>query len=397
MKKLVSLLIAAALIISCLSVCVSAEDTDKSAPVILIHGMMGWGEDSAMWADMPYFGMAAGSLPDMLRAEGYTVVAPSVAPMGSCHDRCCELYAKLTGTVVDYGEAHSAKYGHERYGRDYTGQALLGEDWDFGEVILVGHSFGGPTVKAFASLCAYGSAEEREASGDDVSPLFEGGHADAVKACVTFCGPLNGSVLANLMNDTPVLATGFVLMMNILNVMKNSKWDFMLDQWGIQNEFNIGKAMKLLRSGDHCGYEMTLRGAKEMLAEYPDSPGITYVSYAACMTEENDCGYAVVNGMNVMTPTAMLTGLFVGRTVDGEKIGKEWGMTDGLVPLPSARCPRESEGVEWTPGEPLARGVWNMTPVRMNATHGYGCSPVAGETAEDFLGMYTELLDCVNG
>ena len=35
-------------------------------------------------------------------------------------DRACELYARLTGTTVDYGIAHSAEKGHDRFGITYN-------------------------------------------------------------------------------------------------------------------------------------------------------------------------------------------------------------------------------------------------------------------------------------
>ena len=48
---------------------------------------------------------------------GIHTVAPSMGPFTSAWDRACEVYAQLVGGTVDYGKAHSEKYGHERYGR----------------------------------------------------------------------------------------------------------------------------------------------------------------------------------------------------------------------------------------------------------------------------------------
>ena len=391
MKKILCILLALSILLSCAIISTSAEEA-KDTPIILIHGMMGWGEDSDQWDSNPYFGMGAGSLPEMLRENGYTVYAPSVSPMGSVHDRCCELYAKLTGTIVDYGEAHSQKYGHERYGRDYTGQALI-ENWDFDEIILIGHSFGSPTAKAFASLCAYGDADEREASGDDVSPLFAGGHEDTVKAVIGFVGPYNGSTLSNLMM-TPVLGSIYCIGMNIASV--TGAMDFMLDEWGLSDKFSISKSIKLLNSHDHCGYEMTIGGAREMNEKYPDNASTIYISLAASMTQMNENGNVTISSgtMAFMKATALIQKLYAGKTVDGIELSEDWAMTDGMVPLPAARCPYGSECVEWDFGEELTAGVWNMAPVRYNSSHGYGCSP-AGQTTEEFLQMYISLIDSV--
>lgn len=41
----------------------------------------------------------------------------SVSAFGSNYDRAVELYYYIKGGRVDYGAAHAAKYGHERYGK----------------------------------------------------------------------------------------------------------------------------------------------------------------------------------------------------------------------------------------------------------------------------------------
>ena len=51
-----------------------------------------------------------------------------VEPFSSNRDRACELYAQMKGTRTDYGIAHSRRHNHERYGRDFTGKALLKDE-----------------------------------------------------------------------------------------------------------------------------------------------------------------------------------------------------------------------------------------------------------------------------
>ena len=59
-----------------------------------------------------------------MRDRGHTVHYASVGPVSSNYDRACELYAQIKGTRVDYGQVHSQRYGHARYGKDYTGRGL---------------------------------------------------------------------------------------------------------------------------------------------------------------------------------------------------------------------------------------------------------------------------------
>ena len=95
-----------------------------------------------------------------LTGKGYESYAASVGPLSSAWDRACELYAQLTGTTVDYGAAHAAEYGHARYGVTYD--KPLFEGWSADKKInLVGHSFGGATIRLFLDILADGPRRSR--------------------------------------------------------------------------------------------------------------------------------------------------------------------------------------------------------------------------------------------
>ena len=87
---------------------------------IFVHGLSGWGSYDAAYQRMPYWGMRGGDLMAWLRDQGFDCRAASVAPTGSAWDRACELYAQLAGPRVDYGAAHSRRYLHNRFGRDFS-------------------------------------------------------------------------------------------------------------------------------------------------------------------------------------------------------------------------------------------------------------------------------------
>jgi triacylglycerol lipase len=63
----------------------------------------------------------------VLRANGFKVVAPAMGPLSSNWERCCELFAQLTGQRVDYGISRAERFKHSRFGKDYTGKALVPE------------------------------------------------------------------------------------------------------------------------------------------------------------------------------------------------------------------------------------------------------------------------------
>ena len=71
--------------------------------------------------------------------------------------RACELYAQIVGSRVDYGIARSQKFGHERFGEDFSGKGLLPEfahDPNV-RIHLIAHSMGAPTGRMFTSLMRY--------------------------------------------------------------------------------------------------------------------------------------------------------------------------------------------------------------------------------------------------
>ena len=88
-----------------------------------------------------YFGGQNGDIVAALRANGYQVVAPALGPLSSNWERCCELFAILTGQEVDYGIDRARRFGHSRFGKDYTGNPLV-PGFFFGDtkINMIGHS-----------------------------------------------------------------------------------------------------------------------------------------------------------------------------------------------------------------------------------------------------------------
>ena len=134
-----------------------------SLKYIFVHGLSGWGSYDEKYKKMPYWGMCGGDLMAFLRDQGFDSYAASVAPKGSTWDRACELYAQLTGKRVDYGEAHSREYRHDRFGRDFSNCPLIPEWNEDTRFVLIGHSFGGTTIRLFSELLAHGDEKERRA------------------------------------------------------------------------------------------------------------------------------------------------------------------------------------------------------------------------------------------
>ena len=146
--KIISFFVSVAMLFGYSGDCLKADSTQWPPPAkyVFVHGLSGWGSYDDVYKVMPYWGMFGGDLMEYLNDKGFDCYAASVSPSSSAWDRACELYAQLTGNVVDYGKAHSEKYGHERYGEDFTGRALIDSFSSEDKINLLGHSFGGRVI-----------------------------------------------------------------------------------------------------------------------------------------------------------------------------------------------------------------------------------------------------------
>lgn len=412
-KTAISLILCLSLLLGISLPAFAKTSTKNRYPFIYVHGMMGWGEGQVRDEESPYWGtQPENNVMTYLRNEGYEVYNPPVGGLSSAWDRACELYAQLTGTVVDYGEAHSKKCGHERYGRDYTGKATMGKAWDLESPLnLVGHSFGGATVRLFASLVAYGDEDEIAASGENCSELFKGGHESAIYSVSTLAAPHNGSTVANYVSD-PIVPAVFVALLTQGSINSGLlNMDLMFDQWGIssdpaegeQPKLSLRKCIKAAASNDNCAYDMTVQGAEELNEKIKTVKTAYYFSYTSCITETNECGYTKVNDdyenvFAMFKVTSAMISASVNVFLGGKFIDKSWGANDGIVPLKSALYPFDEDHVTYDESKQLQTGVWYVMPTIMGADHYDFCTAAdTGEmgTKDEYFAFYTNLMERV--
>lgn len=424
MKKVIAVVLSVCMIISLLSVSAFAKETSwddvtkNEYPFVFVHGMGGWGayEDNA---PMPYWGgmnfeglkMSVGdtNIVDVLNSKGVEVYEASVGPFSSAWDRACELYAQLTGTVVDYGEAHSKAHNHDRYGYSYEGKALMGENWDLETPInIMGHSFGGPTVRLFASLMYYGDEAEVAATGENTSPLFTGGH-DLIHSVSTFSSPNDGTPIADFLVDLKLIAL-IAFAGNLLGCLFGDEvmmWHLRFGHFGLtakENEekasFNIGNIVNFYNSNDNCGYDMTIDGAKKLNEKIQVVPTAYYYSYTAIATEENIVGMQKLTTPSLFSFSSLVLSAYEGKTIDGVEMTKEWAISDGIVPYASAKCPMKdidkakvySDAI--AAGEEIETGRWYMMDPLMDFQHASYMGTVGWPVSvEDF---YVNFINTVN-
>lgn len=327
---------------------------------VFCHGLNGSGQYDKDYAKKPYWGGASGDVVAKLREQGYDAYAASVAPQGSAWDRACELYAQIAGVRTDYGVAHSREFRHERFGTDFTGRALI-PSWDEGtQLVLIGHSFGGATIRLLGELLANGSQEERATTpAGELSPLFCGGMAERIRAIVTIAAPTNGTTAYDLARDPSFDAKSVKvpLVYRLLDRIVKSKTKIKGD----------GRDER-----DWANHDMLVDNAQALNARISLLPHVYYLSVAAGATLPGKDGTRVPDPA-VMEPlfvrSSMLMGCYSGTTAAGQVVDGEWHANDGLVNTISARAPFGD------PQKPLdrdnvERGIWNVMP-DVRANHSY--------------------------
>ncbi len=399
MKKILSVLLS---VVLAFSAAVPAFAVEEKYPFIYVHGMGAWGEGNPVENIVPNWCDADGNdIIPMLNERGYEVYNPAVGILSSAWDRACELYAALTGTVTDYGEAHSAAAGHDRYGRDYTGNAVMGEPWDMKSPInLLGHSFGGETVRMLASLLAYGDEGERAASGEDCSPLFKGGHGKAVHAVIALSSPHNGSQVANTLYDPEWPVVMIIALMNVLGAINRviPVYEPLMEQWGISGEgmtFNPSNWFKIARSTDNCGYELTLRGAAALNEQIKMNPYAYYYSYTSlCSGTPEFEGVKPDFSIFIFDLSCKDILESEGEIIDGIEMKDGWIANDGIVPLISALYPFDDPHADFETSKKIEKGVWYVMPTLMGTDH-YDFS--RGTDIEGgYIEFYMNMMDMVN-
>lgn len=433
MKKTIAVLLSVLLILSVTSFSSFAvgegEKTETQAPVelefdsfksdypyIFVHGMGGWGSDSDYYKEFPYWGsgLIPGQTTDLiqiLNEKGIEAYAPSVGPLSSAWDRACELYARLTGSVVDYGEAHSKAHKHERFGFSYEGEPYMGEAWNPDEKInLVGHSFGGATVRLFASLLAFGDEAEIAATGEETSELFKGGH-NSIHSCITLSAPHNGSQVANIIVDTKLPLFAIAAGIHLIGATKGNyfpPFSFQLGHFGItpkQGEervcFSLMKVRNFYRAKDNCGYDMTLAGAAELNEKIKLSPDTYYYSYTTVATEPQGlfgCERPTAGMNSIFNISSLMISMTKGFIIDGIKIKDNWVVNDGIVPLASSLYPSCNADTALDYEDSVVGGIepgrWYYMDTMYNMDHFDFCGTVDYPTTmEDF---YFGMINMVN-
>jgi triacylglycerol lipase len=382
---------------------VTTHDSHNEYPIVLVHGMCGWGRDELFGQKFRYWGGAKGDIQEHLKAQGYETFTASMGPISSNWDRACELYTYLVGGVVDYGAVHSARYGHARYGRSYPG---VYPQWsEAHKVHLIGHSMGGPTSRTLIQLLEQGDADEagfepgpREAPS---SPLFAGGRK-WVHSVTSVSGVHNGALTADDVGQFPIFIRDLMIGAAALAGLGTTEpiYDFNLQQWGLEREEGQGfddyirRALesRVWKTQDGCTYDLSTIAAHFQNSWAQTSENVYYSSYAVDGTFAGPQGVRIPQAnMNViLKPSAAAVGLNKKDLAGGFAA---WRPNDGLVSVPSAQFPVGHPHEMASEDKTTARkkGVWYVNPTIEGMDHLSIVIPQHETTIEQLYRFYEDI------
>lgn len=366
---------------------------------VLFHGVIGWGDyNPVLDQALPYFGLLSYDVSDYLNLNGFKCCAVTNSLLRGTWDRACESYAQLTGTRVDYGEAHSKKHHHPRYGRDYSSCPLM-TDWSSeNKINLIGHSFGGETVRMFVELMSNGSEEERNTTKDGtLSELFKGGKSDWIYSTTSLSTPINGTTLMECRkNFEEIFGTA---LKNGNNVYFTNDLE---SPSSLQFSEFMGSLLKLTSQMTKMGryssaYELSVDGAINLNDEIGFEDNIYYISKPTSITEADPTGQyqvPVINTDSALWMSSYLMGRMSLVTDEGNTIDSSWFENDGLVNTISEFAPFDDRYVSVeADASQIKYGRWNALPTAKIAH----TSAVGGLfKIDDIRDYYFELCDMIN-
>ncbi|MGE5371985.1 MAG: esterase/lipase family protein [Solirubrobacterales bacterium] len=356
-------------------------------PIILVHGLAGFGREELF--GYRYWG-GLYDLQESLERAGHTVYTAAIGPFSSNWDRACELYAQIKGGTVDYGESHSASFGHKRYGRTFPGfypqwGTLDPATGKVRKVHLVGHSMGGQTSRTLAQLLEAGAPMETNA----VSPLFQGGQPGRVRSITSISTPHDGSSLVYTTNAVwPFLQQIIAAAGMMSSLTERPFYDFKLDHWGLGAQpgepflvyfSRIAQSSLWSQSHDTATWDLSPEGAAALNAWTKACADVLYFSWSTSATIR-----LPFTGQHIPSPKmspfwipyAYAMGIYSQPGgPDRIQIDEHWWENDGWVNTISMDGPKLNSSDRIVPYDGTPRpGVWN----HMGQLHGFDHTDVVG-------------------
>jgi len=307
-------------------------------PIVLIHGFMGWGPNEM--GNYNYWG-GKHNYVNMLQNEGFKVIEVSVGPISSNWERAIEVYYQLKGGQVDYGKAHSNKYGIIQKPHNKIYNNPLYSEWDKDHPIhIIGHSMGAQTARMLQYLLESSIYENQDDKVLEKSNLLKEKKNGMIRSITSISTPHDGTTLTEIITKMIPFIQYFIGIAGFVD--GNGFYDFDLEQWGFYRFKNERWSSYLNRFRKHnafktkniSSWDLSLSGAKELNSNLIVSPDIYYFSLvtSTTRTKTNSQYHIPLKATSIITRSrAKLLGSRVGYWEDGTSTDSTWYENDGVV------------------------------------------------------------------
>lgn len=346
-------------------------DHKNQYPVILVPGVASYGEGA--------------SAARVAKSMGLECRLVSFGLVSGIWDRACELYAQIFGGRVDYGEAHSKKYGHSRFGKFYSGMTAKDPE----KINIIAYGFGAPVARLFIDLLCNGSEEEKGATApEELSGLFKGGNKGFVHCLVTVAG-INSGITLPLALETKIpnfkkhcvktavyfenalSNTGYIDPYYKNNELKITQHGFsfktvtaenggktkeVIDEAGVDNY--------LSRTEDNIFYELGIDGMERFNRYMTSSEETYYIAVAGSVTKDF-FGKVTLPTLKAgaCAPASLFISTFENYLPEYPIVTGEYHENDGLVNTVSSLPPVSETAASFKSADQCVPGVWYMMPV----------------------------------
>ena len=352
----------AALLAALAAVCCAPAGAANNDPVILVHGVLGFGPDDYPQSGFNYWGGHGDIARHMQVYRGpRNVFAVAVGPISSNWDRAAELYAQIKGGCVDYGASHVKKYGTPGQVQKPPGKCWAADPgnnpqgyplalypaWDARHPIhMIGHSQGGTTIRALVELLEHGSPED-EGGGE----LYQGGKLGWIRSVTTISAPHNGTTLSDAVFDiAPTLRTP----LRELLAHRAAQWELAPDgarefnRWARTSPqvyyYSVGTLAT--EAGSWCcnDTDRVIAPIQTVSFQYPRADMIPY--------------FKLFSGEWILpSPPQRGMGAYTQDTPGRQRIDSDWFPNDGVVNTVSMRAPGGHPARDYDGSS--VRGSWN--------------------------------------
>ena len=342
--------------------CCAPACAANNYPVILVHGVLGFGPDEFQQSGFHYWGGYGDIARHMQIYRGpRNVFAAAVGPISSNWDRAAELYAQIKGGCVDYGASHVKHYGTPGQAQKPPGKCWAADPgnnprgyplafypaWDARHPIhMIGHSQGGTTIRALVELLEHGSPED-EGGGE----LYQGGKLGWIRSVTTISAPHNGTTLSDAVFDiAPTLRTP----LRELLAHRAAQWELAPDgarefnRWARTSPqvyyYSVGTLAT--EAGSWCcnDTDRVIAPIQTVSFQYPRADMIPY--------------FKLFSGEWILpSPPQRGMGAYTQDTPGRQRIDSDWFPNDGVVNTVSMRAPGGHPARDYDGSS--VRGSWN--------------------------------------